>query len=237
MDVDVLTLFPEMFHGPFQHSIVGRAIERGLLRVQLTNIREFGLGRHRVVDDAPYGGGPGMVMRPEPLFAAVESVRRKESRVILLSPAGRTFTQSWAAELAKELHLVLVCGHYEGVDERVREHLITDELSIGDYVLTGGELPAMVAVDAVARLLPGVLGGELSADEESFTTGLLEYPHYTRPPEFRGSGVPDVLLSGHHAEIARWRERQALLRTVQRRPELLAPEQWEQARREGLVPE
>jgi tRNA (guanine37-N1)-methyltransferase len=223
--IDILTLFPEMFAGPLEHSIVGRAVERSLLQIGLTNIRDFGLGRHRTVDDYPYGGGPGMVMRPEPLFDAVEAIKREDSRIVLLSPAGRTLNQAWTVELAREAHLVLICGHYEGVDERVREHLVTDELSIGDYVLTGGELPAMVVVDAIARLLPGVLGGERSAEEESFTTGLLEYPHYTRPAEFRGWQVPDTLLSGNHAEIARWRYRQALLRTFERRPDLLSPEQ------------
>ena len=235
MRVDILTLFPEMFAGPLGHSILARAIERGLLDVQLTNIRDFATDRHRTVDDYPYGGGPGMVMKPGPIFDAVEAVARPGSPIILLSPRGRLFTQRIAAELARQDQLVLICGHYEGVDERVREHLATDELSIGDYVLTGGELPAMVVVDAVARLLPGVLGGEASASEESHSQGLLEYPHYTRPPEFRGWTVPEVLLSGNHAEIARWRHQQALRLTAQRRPDLLTDEHREELRRAGLA--
>lgn len=225
-----------MFRGPFEESIVKRATQRGVLSIKITDVREFGLGRHRVVDDAPYGGGPGMVMRPEPIFAAVEQVRRPESRIILMTPQGRLLTQSLAEELARESHLVLVCGHYEGVDERVRQHLVTDELSIGDYVLTGGELPAMVVLDAVARLLPGALGGEQSTQEESFSQGMLEYPHYTRPRVFREWQVPEVLLSGNHAEIERWRRRQALLRTLDRRPDLLPPDRMDEARREGLLP-
>ena len=235
MRIDVLTLFPEMFAGPLGHSILRRAIERELLRVELTDIRGFATDRHRTVDDYPYGGGPGMVMKPGPIFAAVESVARPGSPVILLSPGGRLFTQQVAAELAEYEHLVLICGHYEGIDERVREHLATDELSIGDYVLTGGELPAMVVIDAVGRLLPGVLGGEASTGEESHSAGLLEYPHYTRPPDFRDYPVPEVLLSGNHAEIARWRRRQSLLRTAERRPDLLTPEHREELRRAGLA--
>lgn len=235
MDLDILTLFPEMFRGPFEESMIKRAVERGLATIRLTNIRDFGLGRHRVVDDYAYGGGPGMLMRPEPIFAAVETVQREDSRVILLSPQGRTFNQALAAELARESHLILVCGHYEGVDERVREHLVDDELSIGDYVLTGGELAAMVVADAVIRLVPGVLGGELSALDESFSMGLLEYPQYTRPPDFRGWAVPEVLLSGNHGAIARWRRRQALLRTLEQRPDLLTSELREEAKREGLL--
>jgi tRNA (guanine37-N1)-methyltransferase len=221
MLIHIVTLFPEMIQGALGHSIVGRAIERGMLRVQPTNTRDFAHDRHRSVDDYPYGGGPGMVMKPEPLFEAVESVAKPGDRVILLSPQGRVFDQAIARDLSRLDRLVLVCGHYEGVDERVREHLATDELSIGDYVLTGGELPALVVVDAVARLLPGVLGDELSATDESHADGLLEYPHYTRPSEFRGWEVPSVLLSGNHAAIARWRSEQALLRTLARRPELL----------------
>lgn len=228
---DVLTLFPEMFGGPLGHSILARAIERGLLEVGLTNIRDFATDRHRTVDDYPYGGGPGMVMKPGPIFDAVESVARPGSTVILLSPRGRVFDQRIAAELAQREHLVLICGHYEGVDERVRENLATDELSIGDYVLTGGELAAMVVIDAVARLLPGVLGGVTSACDESHSQGLLEYPQYTRPPEFRGRVVPNVLLSGNHALIARWRRQQALLRTTERRPDLLSSEHREELRR------
>jgi tRNA (guanine37-N1)-methyltransferase len=223
-----------MFAGPLGHSIVGRAIDRGLLEVALTDVRSFATDRHRTVDDYPYGGGPGMVMKPDTLFAAAESVARAGSPVILLTPQGRVFTQGIAAELAREEQLTLVCGHYEGVDERVREHLATDELSIGDYVLTGGELPAMVVIDAVARLLPGVLGGADSTSEESHSAGLLEYPQYTRPPSFRGQDVPDVLLSGNHAEIAKWRRRQALLRTARRRPDLLTPEHRDELRAAGL---
>ena len=214
-----------MFGGPLGHSILSRASERGLIDIHLTDIRDFAKDRHRTVDDYPYGGGPGMVMKPEPIFAAVEAVARKGSPIILLSPRGRLFTQRVAMELAEREQLVLICGHYEGVDERVREHLATDELSIGDYVLTGGELAAMVVVDAVGRLVPGVLGDDESADDESHAQGLLEYPHYTRPPEFRGWRVPDVLLSGNHAEIARWRRRQALLATARHRPDLLSDDQ------------
>ena len=236
MRIDVLTLFPEMFAGSLGHSIVRRAIERGLLRVELTDIRAFATDRHRTVDDYPYGGGPGMVMKPDPIFAAAESVARPGSPIILLSPQGRRFTQQIATELASHEHLTLVCGHYEGVDERVRESLATDELSIGDYVLTGGELPAMVVIDAVARLLPGVLGSDDSTGEESHSAGLLEYPHYTRPAEFRGHAVPEILLSGNHAEIARWRRRQSLLRTAERRPDLLTPEHLDELRQAGLLP-
>ncbi|MGE3908438.1 MAG: tRNA (guanosine(37)-N1)-methyltransferase TrmD [Chloroflexota bacterium] len=223
MRVDVVTLFPEMFE-PLRHSILGRAIDQGQLTVRYVNPRDFTTDRHRTVDDYPYGGGPGMVMKPEPLFLAVESVAEAGSQVILMSPAGRVFRQQIAAELASCAHLVLVCGHYEGVDERVREHLVTDEISIGDYVLTGGELAAMVVIDAVARLLPGVLGHTESAGDESHSHGLLEYPQYTRPPVFRGWPVPERLLSGHHAEIAKWRRRQALALTAARRPDLMTPE-------------
>lgn len=226
MRVDILTLFPEMFAGPFSSSILKRAQERGLIEINLVNIREFSTNKHHTVDDTPYGGGAGMVMGPEALFGAVEHVVRElgsmPRRVVLMCPQGRPFNQALAGELARGKNLVLVCGHYEGIDERVREALVTDEISIGDYVLTGGELPAMVVVDALARLIPGVLGEAASAEEESFYTGLLEYPHYTRPREYRGQAVPDVLLSGHHEEIRKWRRRQSLLRTLDRRPELLA---------------
>jgi tRNA (guanine37-N1)-methyltransferase len=211
-----------MFAGPFEESIVKRARDFGVLDLRITDIRDFATDRHRTADDAPYGGGPGMVMKPGPLFAAVEAVRDQGSRVILLSPQGRLFNQAVAVELSTLPRLVLICGHYEGVDERVHQHLVDDELSIGDYVLTGGELAAMVIVDAVVRLLPGVLGSSESALDESHAGGLLEYPHYTRPADFRGWQVPDVLLSGNHAEIARWRRRQALERTRERRPDLLA---------------
>ncbi len=235
MRIDVITLFPSMFGGPFQESIIRRAVERGLLEIQVHNLRDFAAGKHQVADDYPFGGGPGMVMKPEPIFAAVEALRRESSRVILMSPQGRRYCQSIAQEFSRLEHLVLVCGHYEGVDERVREHLVDDELSIGDYVLTGGELPAMVVCDSVARLIPGVLGAEESTLEESFASGLLEYPHYTRPAEFRGWRVPGELLSGNHALIARWRREQSLLRTLRRRPELLKPWHWDELRKMGLL--
>lgn len=224
-----------MFRGPFDESIVKRAVESGLLRIEIHNIRDYAEGRHKMVDDYPYGGGAGMVMKPEPVFAAVEAVRREGSRVILMSAQGRRFDQAAAERLSRVDHLVLLCGHYEGVDERVIEHLVDEEISIGDYVLTGGELAAMVVCDAVVRLVPGVLGAEESAQEESFAGGLLEYPQYTRPPHFRGWEVPEVLLSGNHAGIAAWRRTQGLLRTLRRRPELLKPEHWEELRRLGLL--
>jgi tRNA (guanine37-N1)-methyltransferase len=221
MHIDIFTLFPAMFTGPFSESMLKRAQERGLLSIALHNIRDYTSDRHHVVDDYPYGGGVGMVMKPEPIFAAVEAVYQG-GPLILLTPQGRLFTQQIARSLAAEPRLALICGHYEGVDERVCEHLVNDQLSIGDYVLTGGELAAMVVVDAVARLIPGVLGDAESAREESHSDSLLEYPHYTRPPEFRGWRVPDVLLSGHHAQIARWRRKEALRRTRRRRPDLFA---------------
>ena len=220
MRFDIFTLFPEMFRGPFDESILARARARGVVELALHNPRDYTSDRHHVVDDYPYGGGAGMVMKPDPLFAAVEAVHRG-GPIILLGPAGRLFTQDVARELAAEPRISLLCGHYEGIDERVREHLATDELSIGDYVLTGGELAAMVIVDAVTRLLPGVLAPG-STEEESHTGGLLEYPHYTRPPEYRRWRVPDVLLSGNHGAVARWRRKEALRRTRARRPDLLA---------------
>ena len=221
MEIDVVTLFPEMFVGPFDQSIIRRARDRGLVTIRYVALREFGLGRHRTVDDAPYGGGPGMVMRPEPLANAIDSVRRSDSRVVLMTPQGSLFRQAIARTLAAAPHLILVCGHYEGVDERVLS-LVDDELSIGDYVLTGGELPAMVVIDAITRLLPGALGGDESATQDSHgADGLLDWPHYTRPPEFRDQSVPEVLLSGNHARIAAWRREQALQRTLARRPDLL----------------
>ncbi len=220
MRFDIFTLFPEMFRGPLDESILKRARERGLIEIALHNPRDVTTDRHHIVDDYPYGGGAGMVIKPEPIFAAVERVHTG-GPIILMSPAGRRFTQAVARELAAEPRITLLCGHYEGIDERIREHLATDELSIGDYVLTGGELAAMVVVDAVARLIPGVLAPG-STEEESYTAGLLEYPHYTRPSEFRGWRVPDVLLSGDHAAVARWRRKQALRRTCERRPDLLA---------------
>ncbi|QWU18463.1 tRNA (guanosine(37)-N1)-methyltransferase TrmD [Paenibacillus sophorae] len=248
MRIDVLTLFPEMCEGVFGTSILGKAREKGIARLNAVNFRDYANNKHSSVDDTPYGGGGGMVLKPEPIFAAVEhlldnlegqsesvdelpGMTQGEStnpRIILMCPQGRTFDQRIAEELAKEKHLIFICGHYEGYDERIREHLVTDELSIGDYVLTGGELPALTVIDAVVRLQPGALGNESSAVTDSFSTGLLEYPHYTRPAEFRGWKVPDMLLSGHHANIEAWRREQSLKRTLERRPELL-----EQA---GLTP-
>lgn len=221
MKIDVLTLFPGMFPGPLDESIIKRAFESGRLRLGIRDLRDFTHDRHRKVDDRPFGGGPGMLMKPEPMFEAVEALRGEKTRVILTSPAGRPFRQEIARELAAEEHLLLICGSYEGFDERVRECLADDELSIGDYVLTNGALPAMVIIDSVTRLLPGVLGDDESSVDESFSDGLLEYPQYTRPAEFRGMNVPEVLLSGDHAAIERWRREQARLRTGQRRPDLL----------------
>ena len=223
MRFDILTLFPAMFQGPMTESILKRARERGLLSVHLHDIRDYATDKHRTVDDTPYGGGGGMVMRVGPLVAAIEDVRGEDADapVILLTPQGRTFTQAVAQELAQHQRLILVCGRYEGVDERVRQLAITDEISVGDYVLTGGELAAMIIVDAVARLIPGVLGARWAAEEDSHAMGLLEYPHYTRPPEFRGLRVPDVLLSGDHGAVERWRREQAIRRTWRRRPDLL----------------
>jgi tRNA (guanine37-N1)-methyltransferase len=221
MKIDVLTLFPAMFAGPLDESIVMRARRAGLLDLNIHNLRDYAHDRHKTVDDRPFGGGPGMLLKPEPIFEAVEALARENTRVILLSPAGRTFNQAIARELAQMDDLLLVSGHYEGFDERIREQLADDDLSIGDYVLTNGALPAMVIIDAVTRLLPGALGDEESAHEESFSHGLLEYPQYTRPAEFRGLKVPEVLLSGNHAQIAKWRAEQARLRTKERRPDLL----------------
>lgn len=227
MHIDILTLFPEMFTNILQSSILGRALDKQLLSVNLVNFRQFSDHKHRTVDDTPYGGGGGMVLKPQPIFSAVEHVlqaretQEKEPRIILLSPQGETFNQSKAAELAQEGHIIFICGHYEGFDERIRSHLVTDELSIGDYVLTGGEIPAMVIIDSVTRLIPGVLGNEQSAETDSFTYGLLEHPHYTRPASFRGWNVPDVLLSGNHAHIEQWRRLESIRRTWERRPELL----------------
>jgi tRNA (guanine37-N1)-methyltransferase len=223
MKIDVLTLFPGMFAGPLDESIIKRARSAWKLDLRLHNLREYTHDRHRTVDDRPFGGGPGMLLKPEPLFEAIEGLSGGETRVILLSPSGRRFNQAIARELAACAHLLLVSGHYEGFDERVREQLADDELSIGDFVLTNGALPAMVVIDAVTRLLPGVLGDDDSTTEESFSQGLLEYPQYTRPAEFRGMKVPEVLLSGNHAEIAKWRAEQARQRTEQRRPDLLEP--------------
>jgi tRNA (guanine37-N1)-methyltransferase len=222
MKIDVLTLFPAMFAGPLDESIIQRARTGGALDLAVHNLRDYTHDRHKTVDDRPFGGGPGMLFKPEPVFEAVEKLGGEKTRVILMSPAGRKFDQAVARELAAEEHLLLVCGSYEGFDERIRERLAHDELSIGDYVLTNGALPAMVVIDAVTRLLPGVLGDDESAQDESFSRGLLEYPHYTRPAEFRGMKVPEVLLSGNHAEIAKWRAEQSKRRTQERRPDLLA---------------
>ena len=236
MHIDIITLFPSMFAGPFEESIIRRAQEMGALSIAIHDLRAFGLGRHHQVDDEPYGGAGGMLLRPEPIVRAVESILDRPAfrgtegppvdvhalpPIILLTPQGRPLTQQVVKELAAHPRLVLICGRYEGVDERVRQYLATDEISIGDYVLSGGELAAMVIVDAVARVLPGVLGYERGAEEDSFASGLLEGPQYTRPPQFRGRGVPEVLMSGHHARIARWRRKEALRRTWLRRPDLL----------------
>jgi tRNA (guanine37-N1)-methyltransferase len=217
--------------------VIGRARQSGLLDIVVHNLRDFTTDRHRVVDDVPFGGGPGMVLKPEPLFAAVEAIAAavgKPDAVLLTSPAGRTLTQADARRLAGLPHLVVLCGRYEGIDERVREHLATDELSIGDYVVSGGELPALVIVDAIGRLVPGVVGAEQSVEEDSFTRGLLDYPHYTRPAEFRGQRVPEVLTSGHHAAIRQWRRKEALRRTAARRPDLLEKAELDDEEREFL---
>jgi tRNA (guanine37-N1)-methyltransferase len=219
LEIDVLTLFPEMVSAPLAASIPGRIQERGIATVRTHDLRQWGLGRHRSVDDAPYGGGAGMVMRPEPIAAGLDTVRRADSFVILLDPAGEQFGQARARDLAERSHLILICARYEGVDERVRS-LVDLELSIGDYVLTGGELPALVVIDSVIRLLPGAID-DASTTEESFAAGLLEYPQYTRPPSFRGQDVPAILTSGDHGAVARWREEQARARTLERRPDLL----------------
>ena len=223
MRIDILTLFPEMFQSPFSTGILKRAIDRGMISVNLHNIRDYTHDKHHTVDDYSYGGGAGMVLKPEPIFEAVESVKPESGEVpiILLTPQGRLFSQQVAQELSECSRLILICGRYEGVDERVHSHLVTDEVSIGDYVLSGGELAAMVVVEAVVRLLPGVLGSEASPLDDSHVAGLLEYPQYTRPAVFRGWSVPEVLLSGNHAQIAKWRHEQAILRTLERRPELL----------------
>ncbi|SEI69837.1 tRNA (guanine37-N1)-methyltransferase [Bhargavaea ginsengi] len=222
MKISVLSIFPEMFSGVFNASILKRAQENGAVSLTVRDFRDFATDKHHKVDDYPYGGGAGMVLKPEPLFRAVENLSEGRSpRIILMCPQGERFTQKKAEELAQEEDLIFLCGHYEGYDERIREHLITDEISIGDFVLTGGELAAMTVIDSVVRLLPGVLGNAESPALDSFSTGFLEHPHYTRPADFRGMKVPDVLLSGNHAEIDRWREEQSLMRTLERRPDLL----------------
>jgi tRNA (guanine37-N1)-methyltransferase len=228
MRIDIFTLFPQMFVGPFDNSMLKRAVAQGIVNIKIHNIRDYTHDRHHTTDDYAYGGGAGMIMKPEPVFEAVDKVRTEASElagdklsIVLLTPQGRPFSQSLAAEIARHEWLMLICGHYEGVDERIREHLATDEISIGDYVLTGGELAAMVVTDAVVRLLPGVLGSGESLLYESHTGGLLEYPQYTRPEVFRGWAVPEVLLSGNHGEIDKWRRQQSFKRTAERRPDLL----------------
>lgn len=219
--IDILTLFPEMFQGPLNESLLKKAQEKGLLSLSVINLRDFTTDKHRTADDTPYGGGPGMVMKVDVIAAAISKVKSQKSKVFLMCPAGKVLTQERIKELAREKHLILLCGHYEGIDERVRE-LVNDEISIGDYVLTGGEIPAMVLVDAVARQVPGVVKEEESVKKDSFYEGLLDHPSYTKPEEFEGKKVPEVLLSGHHAEIERWRRKESLRRTLERRPELLA---------------
>jgi tRNA (guanine37-N1)-methyltransferase len=223
MRFDILTLFPDLFHAFLKESILGRAVKRGLVDIRLTDIRSFARGNHKVTDDRPYGGGSGMVMKPGPIFRALQSIERSEGKslVILLTPQGTTFEQTRAWELSRLDHIILICGRYEGVDERIRQSHVDMELSIGDYVLSGGELGAMVVVDAVSRLLPGVLGGENATTNESFEDGLLEYPHYTRPRTFNGKSVPAVLMSGDHEKIRLWRRTESLKRTLERRPDLL----------------
>lgn len=221
LHIDILTLFPEMLDGFLGLSMMKRAVDLGAVTFDLVNPREFATDIHRNADDRPYGGGPGMVMKPEPLAAAIESVKTDTSRVIYLSPQGQPFQQADAERLGSETHLVLICGHYEGIDERIIERYVDEEISIGDYVLTNGTLPAAVISDAIVRLLPGVVGGEGGIEAESFSTGMLDFPHYTRPEEFQGMKVPDILLSGDHAKIAKWRAEQARARTHERRPDLL----------------
>lgn len=234
MKFDVLTIFPEAFESPLKVSLLGKAIESGLLEVEVHDLRDWAPGPHRKVDDAPFGGGAGMVMAPGPVVEAVEAVRRAGGRVILLAAAGKPLTQALAAELSSEEQVVLVCGRYEGMDDRIRQVLGADEVSIGEYVLAGGEMPALVLIEAVSRLVPGVLGNAESLGEESFSDGLLEYPQYTRPAEFRGLKVPDVLISGHHAMVAAWRREQALKRTLERRPHLLETAELSEAERDKL---
>ena len=223
MTIDVLTLFPEMFEGVLGTSIIGRAREKGILDINVINIRDFAKNKHKQADDYPYGGGPGMVMSPQPLFDAFYHVLEgsPSAKVIYFSPQGKTLRQDMAEEYANISHLVLLCGHYEGVDQRVIDRFVDEELSIGDYVLTGGELPSMVFIDCISRLIPGVLGSSLSAEDESFSKGFLEYPHYTRPQVYEGLSVPEVLLSGHHMEIDKWRKRESLRSTLNKRPDLL----------------
>jgi tRNA (guanine37-N1)-methyltransferase len=224
MRFDILTLFPDMFRGPFDESIIRRGQDKGLIQIALHQIRDYTVDRHRTVDDAPYGGGAGMLMKPEPLSAAIESVKKlnTDATVLLTTPQGRPLTQKLAQELSLKPGLIIICGRYEGIDERIHQHYVDQEISIGDYILSGGELAAMVVVDCLTRLIPGVLGSDESAQTDSFGDGLLEYPQYTRPPEFNGLPVPAPLLSGNHAEIIRWRREQSLKRTAERRPDLLS---------------
>lgn len=231
MRVDVLTLFPAMFAGPLDESIVRRARAAGLLDLRIHNLRDWAHDRHKTVDDRPFGGGPGMVLKPEPLFEAVEALRMEGTRVVLTSPSGCVFNQGMARRWSQVPHMVFICGSYEGYDERIRQHLADEDVSIGDFVLTNGALPAMVMIDAVTRLIPGALGDDESAQDESFSEGLLEYPHYTRPAEFRGWTVPEVLLSGNHAQISRWRRLQAMKRTAERRTDLWEKWRWEKPTR------
>jgi tRNA (guanine37-N1)-methyltransferase len=235
LKIDIVTIFPRMVETPLAEGIVARAVARGLIDIRVHDLRDFTTDRHRVVDDVPFGGGPGMVLKPEPMFVAIDRIREDRGQpgaIVLTSPDGERLTHTIAERLSRLDHLVLLCGRYEGVDERVRTHLATEAISIGDYVLSGGELPALVILDAVARLIPGVVGDEASVSGDTFARGLLDFPQYTRPAEFRGYAVPPVLLSGHHAEINKWRRRQALERTLERRPDLL-----ERTRRDGLDPE
>lgn len=222
MKIDYLTLFPEMFDGVLNHSILKRAQDKNIIEVNTVNFRDYAENKHNQVDDYPYGGGQGMVLKPEPVFNAMKDLKHTDkTRVILMCPQGRQFSQAIAEELSEAEHIVFICGHYEGYDERIRENLVTDEISMGDYVLTGGELPAMTMTDAIVRLIPGVLGNEQSHQDDSFSDGLLEFPQYTRPREYKGMTVPDVLLSGNHANIEKWRHEQKLIRTLHKRPDLL----------------
>jgi tRNA (guanine37-N1)-methyltransferase len=225
MQIDILTIFPEMFESPFNYSMVKRAIDGDYVSIDPINFRNYGVGKHRMVDDTPYGGGAGMLLKPEPIFEALDEINQNQpntkKRVILMDPAGKPFDQAMAEDFSTEEHLVFICGHYEGYDERIRT-LVTDEVSLGDYVLTGGELAAMVMVDATVRLIPGVVGNKSSIEEDSHSTGLLEHPHYTRPASYRGLDVPDVLMSGNHALIDEWRQKESLRRTYNRRPDLIA---------------
>ena len=223
MKIDILTIFPAMFRGPFEESLIKRAQDKNIVEIKIHDLRKWTEDKHRTIDDRPYGGGPGMIMMVEPVDKALKELRQKDSKVILLTPQGKVFKQKAAQRLSKLNHLILLCGHYEGVDERIREHLVDEEISIGDYVLTGGELPAMVLVDTVVRLIPGVVGKQESLKEESFSENLLEYPQYTRPEKYQDWLVPKVLLFGHHKEIKTWREKKALARTKERRSDLLKP--------------